>query len=146
MYSRDQVFARDEGVKMRRLSLTVFLVLCILCVAQAVYYYPLLPDTVASHFNGAGQPDAWSSKATFVKIYLVATGLVAILFLAINFVMSKIPVSMINLPNKDYWLSEERRQDTFAFLSHYFLWFASATLLLLLDRTKPAQATWFQPV
>jgi uncharacterized membrane protein len=121
------------GMVMRRLSLTVFLVLCVLCVAQAVYYYPRLPETVASHFNRAGQPDVWSSKATFVRIYLAVTGLVTILFLAVTFTMSKIPVSLINLPNKDYWLSEERRQDTLALLSHYFLWFASATLLLLLD-------------
>jgi uncharacterized membrane protein len=107
--------------------------MCILCVAQVAYYYPLLPETVASHFNRAGQPDAWSSKATFVRIYLAASGLVAVLFLVGSFAMSKIPVSLINLPNKDYWLSEERRQDTFAFLTRYLLWFASATLLLLLD-------------
>ncbi len=40
---------------------------------------------------------------------------------------------MINLPNKDYWLAPERRDETFAILSRRFLWVATATLLLMLD-------------
>ena len=118
---------------MRRLPLITFIVLAILCVAQAEYYYPLLPDTVASHFNGAGQPDAWSSKGTFVGIYLLVVVAITVLFLVISYAFPKIPPFLINLPNKDYWLSEERRRDTLSFLSGHFLWFASATLLLLLD-------------
>jgi len=117
----------------RRLSLAVFLTLCVLCVAHAAWYYPQLPDKVASHFGPSGQPDAWSTKTFFVAFYLVITGINALLFLGISFGMSKIPVSLINLPNKDYWLSEERKQKTFDFMFHYLLWFASATLLLLLD-------------
>jgi uncharacterized membrane protein len=116
----------------RRISLTVFLVLCVLCVAQGVYYYPLLPERVASHFGLSGQPDAWSTKTSFVTFYFIITGFVTLLFLGIRFGMSKIPSSLINMPNKDYWLSPERKQETFDFMSHYFLWFASATLLLML--------------
>jgi hypothetical protein len=47
-------------------------------------------------------------------------------------------VSLINLPNKDYWLSSEHKQETFDFLFCYFLGFASATLLLLLDMIHQA--------
>lgn len=117
---------------MKRLSLTVFLALCALCVAQAVYYYPRLPETVASHFGLNGQPDAWSSKTFFVAFYLVMTGICVGLFVGVTLAMPKIPVWAINLPNKDYWLSEDRKQSTFDFLFHYFLWFASATLVFLL--------------
>jgi uncharacterized membrane protein len=31
----------------------------------AIYYYAKLPETIPSHFNGAGQPDEYSAKATF---------------------------------------------------------------------------------
>jgi uncharacterized membrane protein len=117
----------------RRISLIVFLVLCVLCVAQAAYYYPLLPEKVASHFGLSGQPDAWSTKTSFITIYLIVTGFLMLVFLGISFGMSKINVSLINLPNKDYWLSPERKQQTFDFMFIYFLWLASATLLLLLD-------------
>jgi hypothetical protein len=58
---------------------------------------------------------------------------IAVLFPGIGLILRKIPTSMINLPNKDYWLSPERKQETIAVLSRQFLWFGSATLLLLLD-------------
>lgn len=117
----------------RRLSLAVFFVLCTICVVQVVWYYPQLPEKVASHFGLSGRPDAWSTKTFFATFYLATTGGCALLFLGISFWMSKIPISLINLPNKAYWLSPERKKKTFDFMFHYFLWFASATLLLLLD-------------
>ena len=117
----------------QKISLTIFLVLCMLCLAQGVYYYPLLPEEVASHFGLSGQPDAWSTKTSFIVHYFILVGFMIIIFLGIRFGMSKIPDSLINMPNKDYWLSPERRQKTFDFMSHYFLWIASATILFLLD-------------
>ena len=116
----------------KKLSLLVFLVLCALCVAQGIYYYPQLPGKVASHFGPSGQPDAWSTKSSFMEFYFVLIGVLSIIFLGISFGMSKIPVSLINLPNKAYWLSKDRKQATVDFISHYFLWFASATLFLIL--------------
>ena len=118
---------------MRNISLLVFILLLALCIAQAAHYYPLLPDRVASHFGASGKPDAWSGKESFVKIYLIVVAFIAVLFLGIGLMLRKIPTSMINLPNKDYWLSPERKQETIDVLSRQFLWFGSATLLLLLD-------------
>jgi uncharacterized membrane protein len=118
---------------MRKLSLIVFIILLLLCIAHAAYYYPLLPDRVASHFGASGQPDAWSSKVSFVKIYVIVVVFMAVLFPGIGLILRMIPVALINLPDKDYWLLPERRQETIAFLSRQFLWFGSATLLLLLD-------------
>lgn len=123
---------------MRILSLAVFLMLCVLSVAQTVWYYPQLPDNVAHHFGLSGQPDAWSTKTYFVTLDLVATGVVALLFLGSSFGLSKIPVSVINLRNKDYWMAEERKQETLDSLFHYLLWFGSATLLLLLAQSHQA--------
>jgi uncharacterized membrane protein len=118
---------------MRNISLIVFIILLLLCLGQAAYYYPLLPDRVASHFGASGRPDAWSSKESFVKLYLIVVAFITVLFPGIGLVLRKIPVSLINLPNKDYWLSPERAEETIDVLSRQFLWFGSATLLLLLD-------------
>jgi hypothetical protein len=92
-----------------------------------------LPLRVASHFGTSGRPDAWSCKESFVNIYLIVVAFIALLFPGIGLILRKIPVSLINLPNKDYWLSTERKEETIAVLSRQFLWFGSATLLLLLD-------------
>jgi uncharacterized membrane protein len=118
---------------MRNTSRILFILAILLCLVQAAYYYPLLPDRVASHFGASGQPDAWSGKDTFLKIYLIAVAFIAILFSGMGFILRKTPSSLINLPNKDYWLSPERRQETLDLLSRQFFSFGSATLLLLLD-------------
>jgi uncharacterized membrane protein len=118
---------------MRNISLIVFILLLLLCIGHAMYYYPLLPDRVASHFGASGRPDAWSSKESFVKIYLIVVAVIALLFPGIGLILRKTPPSMMNLPNKDYWLSPERKDETIAILYRQFLWFGSATLLLLLD-------------
>lgn len=118
---------------MHKMSRAVFVLLIVIGVLQAAYYYPLLPERVASHFGASGRPDAWSSKLFFVNFYLIAIGVIAILFPVVGSGMSKIPDSLINLPHKDYWLAPERRQETFEVLFRYFLWFGSATFLLLLD-------------
>ena len=117
----------------RRLSLTVFVILTALCVAQSLYYYSLLPDRMASHFGSSGRPDAWSSKAEFVTFYLAIIGLLIVLFPGIAFGISSIPVSLMSLPNKEYWLSPEHRQETFDFLFQHALWLGSAALVFLID-------------
>jgi len=118
---------------MRTLALVIFLLLFGSCLAHAIHYHPMLPAQVASHFGPSGQADAWSGKTAFIAIYLVAAGMNGLLFLAIGYGIAAIPDSLINLPNKGYWLSPERREHTFNTLTQYFLWFGSATFLLLLD-------------
>ena len=121
-----------DGI-MRNPSRIIFIFVLILCLVQAAYYYPLLPERVASHFGASGRPDAWSGKESFIRIYLIAVAVIAALFSSIGLLLKKTPDSLINLPNKDYWLSPERRQETIDALSRQFLWAGSATLLLLLD-------------
>lgn len=118
---------------MRTLSRSIFIIVLVLCLAQAVYYYPLLPERVASHFGPSGRPDAWSGKDAFIEIYVGVIAFIAVLFSGMGFVLRKIPDSMINLPNKDYWLSPGRRQETVDRIARQAFWFGSATLVLMLD-------------
>jgi len=118
---------------MRKITHLVFIALVVLCLAHAAYYYPLLPERVASHFGATGQPDGWTGKASFLEAYLTIAAVNAVLFSLAGYLLSRVPDKLISLPNRDYWLSPERRQRTFDFLSRWFLWFGSATLLMLMD-------------
>ena len=120
-------------MRLKQFALVLFLTLTFFCVLHAVYYYPQLPETVAMHFNAAGRPDAWAPKEEFIKLYLSTLAFSAAVFLGIAFGLPRLPTSMINLPNREYWLSPEQKQRTLGFLSTYFLWFASATVALLCD-------------
>lgn len=118
---------------LNRIAIVVFLLLSATCIVHGLYYYPRLPDVVASHFGAGGRPDAWSGKGTFIAVYLVSVSMNVIIFLGIVFGIQRMPDSMLNLPHKEYWLAEERRQETFQFFTQYFIWFGIATSLLLLD-------------
>jgi uncharacterized membrane protein len=120
-------------VTMPRLALIVFLVLCALCLAQPAYYYPQLPEKVAVHFGVSGTPDSWSGKWAFTLFSYAVVLSILVLFLGISHGMSRIPPALINMPNKDYWLSENRRRETTGFMSRYVLWLGSGTVLFLLD-------------
>ena len=49
----------------------IYLGLLSLAILQAAWYYPRLPETVASHFSGSGIPDGWMSKQSFLLIELM---------------------------------------------------------------------------
>lgn len=111
----------------------VFLGTGALCVAQALYYHPLLPARVASHFGASGAPNGWMPKGALVWTDIIAAALLALLFSATTWSLPKYPDSRINLPNKSYWLAPQRREETFSVITAYFLWFGAATFLLLFD-------------
>jgi uncharacterized membrane protein len=96
----------------------IFLALVALAIIQVVYYYPQMPDVVASHFNGLGAPNDWASKNGFFGLYLaIILMLVAIFEFVPGWSESGSRLSM-KIPNRDYWLAPERVQQTRAFFRH----------------------------
>ena len=83
-----------------------------------------LPDRVATHFDGSGLPNGWMSRSSHLW-FTVVLGLAFPLIVAVVlFCIRFLPDSLINIPKRDYWLSAERRSDTFAYLFRQSLWFA----------------------
>jgi len=114
----------------------VFVALVAVAVAQAIFYYPQLPGTVASHFDGAGHPNGWSSKAEFFGIMFGMMAVMGVVFLGIPKAISRVPDGVISLPNRDYWLSGERRAETMRFIDSQLSWIGVATLLLIVAMTQ----------
>ena len=42
-----------------------------LIAAQCGFYGPQMPSTMASHFDGHGEPNGWSSRAAFFGLGLI---------------------------------------------------------------------------
>ena len=89
----------------------ILIFLTIIYLAQLAYFYPQLPEQVASHFNYLGEPDGWMSKGSFTvfQVFLLVfilgmTSLTPVLFRVL-------PDAFINIPNKSYWLAPERREE-----------------------------------
>jgi hypothetical protein len=117
-------------------SRVVFVALLGIALLQALIYYPQLPDRLASHFDAAGHPNGWSSKSAYFAlqgfILLVATGC----FAALPVWLERAPIKLVNLPNRDYWLSPERRVATMARVASALTWFGCAALVLMVTVTS----------
>jgi uncharacterized membrane protein len=93
----------------------------LLLIAGGMYYfYPLLPETMAVHFGFNGQPDGWQTKSSFYIFYSLLVLGIGILFSVMAHIFPKLPISLINLPHKEYWFAPERATSSFAFLSGFF--------------------------
>lgn len=119
-------------MKNMKTTTIAYLILCAVCVLHALYYSSLLPEHVAIHFNSAGHPDAWGNKIQLITIYFISVGVIAVLCLGFALFAHKVPVSLLNLPNKDYWLAPERKQETFEYISVRILWIGLLTILLFI--------------
>jgi len=108
---------------------TVFITLIIVAIAQILYYYPRIPDVVASHFDGLGDPNGWSSKAVFFSIYAAILLLTVFIFLILPQRTGKNKLWK-KLPDKEYWLAPERYDATMAFIQAHFLLFGIVNMLL----------------
>ena len=91
-----------------------------------------LPDPVASHFNGRGNPDDWMARSNYllfsVGLAILLPGVVVGLCYAIRFM----PNSVINLPRREYWLAPGRRHETFNHVFRQSLWFACMAVTFLI--------------
>ena len=109
----------------------ILLIACgLILLIHLLWIYSVLPETVASHFDGAGNANDWMSKEAFLVFEAVILLLVVGEFTLIPWLISRMPKSLINLPHKDYWLSEERREHTFATFRRYFEIFGASILIL----------------
>ena len=80
-----------------------------LSVYLIVLYFQLPDQNIAVHFDFNGKPNGWMSKATLlffnVSILLFTNGICLVLYL----IITRIPLSKINWPHKEYWLNSPER-------------------------------------
>ncbi|AMV16383.1 hypothetical protein VT03_00740 [Planctomyces sp. SH-PL14] len=95
-------------------------------------YYSLLPARVASHFGASGAADGWMSRGAFGVTYVGTVLLMAALFGGISALVRRLPIGLINLPHREYWLAEPRREETLRRLNVEMGWLGLGTILLLI--------------
>lgn len=103
----------------------------LLALGQAIHYFPLLPDRVGSHFDAAGTPNGWMSKEWFFGIHFGVLVLLITVFSGIPWLVGILPRQMINLPNRDYWLADERIEATRTRIRTMLGGYGAATSLFL---------------
>jgi uncharacterized membrane protein len=98
------------------LSISIFVLVEIVVAAFILYTIGNLPENIASHFNGAGMPNGFMSRAGYTRFMLVfAVGIPALVVCSISLVV-RLASGSINVPHKEYWLSPENKASAIQFL------------------------------
>jgi uncharacterized membrane protein len=103
----------------------------LLGVIECFWFYPLLPTRVAVHFGAGGAANGWGTKDGFFTTLGITYLILVVVFGALPLLFRLTPDSMINLPNKEYWLSPERREETHDRLANQMLFVGGMAILLL---------------
>jgi Protein of unknown function (DUF1648) len=87
-----------------------------------------LPDVAATHFNVRGEPNALTSRNSY-------RGFMALLIVVIPLTLAGLPVvfarrwpQLLNIPNREHWLSPERIEATLSSLGARTALLAAATI------------------
>lgn len=72
----------------------------------------VLPDRVAMHFDLNGTPNGWGSVERHVALMIGLQTFMLLLIDVLPWIVRKVPSEMINIPNREYWLASERREET----------------------------------
>lgn len=115
-----------------RLPKLIFALLVLYAAVHFSSVYPQLPNVVASHFNGRGAPNGWQTKQAFFSVFVGVTALCVLIGFGLASIIGAIPIRLINLPNKQYWLASDRREETLEWLKAYFGWFACGLYVLMI--------------
>jgi hypothetical protein len=90
-----------------------------------------LPNVVASHFEADGYANGFASRGGYVAMMLaIVAGVPTLLVIAMHFALGR-PGARISLPNRDYWLAPERRDETVSYLRRHMATFAGALMAFL---------------
>jgi uncharacterized membrane protein len=84
----------------------LFLATYLVAIIVSFVGYTMLPDHVATHFGLGGQPDDWMSKEVSLVFFLVVKTMLFLLIWYTPAMVTRLPSRWVNLPNKDYWLTE----------------------------------------
>lgn len=129
-----------------KLFLRMILILTLMIpFIQFSIYFDSLPDKVASHFNSSGYADGYMSKGSFLFLMGGITLFVGGLFVGLSFFLKKLPLSLLNVPNKDYWFVEDRKDKSLELTEIIFSLMGIATMLFFITISQLTISYNLQP-
>ncbi len=114
----------------RRLASLISLAIGGLSVVRIVQVWDQLPERMASHYGPSGQPNGFMSRDEFFIFYFVVFGLVVLLFSTMPALLTRIPRELVNIPHREYWLTDERWPEALERMGDWMSWFGTAMATL----------------
>jgi uncharacterized membrane protein len=115
-----------------------------------------LPPIVASHFDGSGAANGYTTRTGYLTLMLVMLVGVPGVMMSMRAMLRRIPARFINLPHREYWLAPERREASIDYIAASMTRFGWALIAFLAfvhwrvveaNRLQPPHlsAAWFVP-
>jgi hypothetical protein len=110
----------EDGV---RRALAVYALFAAGAALYVVVTSGSLPERVATHFGGGGNANGWMSRAGY-RVFMLgfAVGLPSALVWLVGW-LPRVAPTMVNIPDRDYWLGPEQRAASLAFMARMACWF-----------------------
>lgn len=112
-----------------------FAILClgIVCSLSFLWSTSLsLPQTLASHFNWAGQADGFMSRTGYLILYALMMLAMPLFIYAMAGLfpayLARHADAGLSIPHKQYWLAAERRAASADYLQNHAVWLAIIVL------------------
>ena len=98
---------------------------------QLHHYWAVLPDPIATSFDMHGKPAGWMIVQKVFAIYIALLAAVSISFVAAALLVRKMPRVFVPIPNRNDWLSPERRGETIRYMKEFYLWTGAFAALFI---------------
>lgn len=115
-----------------RVPQAVFALLVFLGFLQARNFANGVSGVMATHFGASGSPNGWQTKGQFFFLELIMLGVCLLIGFGVPAIIAAVPPSMLNIPNKEFWLAPVRRDHTLSVFRIQMAWFACALLTFLI--------------
>lgn len=122
-----------KNSQLGRMAAIALVALSIAAVALNAWYWPNLPNRIATHFNIRGRPDGWMDKTNATLLMLALQLGLPWLLVGVGEVIRYLPASLINIPRREYWLHTDRREASLAYIRTWTGWVAIAVLLFMMS-------------
>lgn len=98
-------------------------------VGSVFFSPPLLPERVASHFGGSGEPNGWTTRGSYLwSVTLIGFGIPA-LVIGVCFGIRYLPPSMLNVPHANFWRSARQYPEACRILLDWSFFLGAANFL-----------------
>jgi hypothetical protein len=121
-----------DDTRSNRFPLMIFALLLVLAAAQWAQRSPQLPALIAVHFQGRGLASGWMPREMFLYLQVALFAFIALMSFGVPKLVGAVPMSLINLPNKEYWFAPERRASTVRYFAGQFAWLGCAMVTLFI--------------
>ncbi|HEY2820769.1 MAG TPA: DUF1648 domain-containing protein [Candidatus Acidoferrum sp.] len=115
-----------------RVPQAVFVLLVFLGFLQARNFAASMPGVMATHFGASGTANGWQTKGQFFVVEIVMLGVCLLIGFGVPYIISLAPPSLVNVPNKEFWLAPIRREYTNNIFRIQMAWFACALITFLI--------------